>query len=139
MRILTPENSAFTPDGQYPGQGMVLAARYSITEDVAADFGPITVPMFTPPDGFYMWTAFVKTNVASTTGNIVITIEQPGSGVTAGMTGNLAIIGQGGHADIFTTDSLFSADGIFNVIREVTGFSGTPANYSAYVNMYKLA
>lgn len=139
MRIMLLNNSAFTPSAATPGQGMILAASYTLTEDVVADFAPITVPIFTPDDGFYFWTAFVKTNIASTTGLINIHLEQPGAPLTTGMTGNLAFVGPGGHGDIFITDSMFAVDGVFNVVREVTGFSGTPANYSVYVKMYRAA
>lgn len=141
MRIVTPENAAFQPSGIGGGgfSGMPLLASYSLTEDVNADFGPITVPLFTPPDGSYFWAAFVKTNVASAGGSITITLEQPGSLSTINMVGSLSIVGLAGSAHISVINSpLFAADGIFNVVREVTGFAGGPANYSVYVNMYLL-
>jgi len=139
MRILTPANAYFGASGVNAAAGLPLAASSSITEDVNGDFGPISTPFFTPADGVYFWTLFVKTNSPSTAGTITVNVTQPGSGQTHGVTGNLALTGLAGAAVTISQGILFAADGIVNIEREVVGFVAPTANYSFYVTMYLLA
>jgi len=139
MRILTPNTAAFTPTGIT--SGLPLVAEWSITEDVSGDFGPLTVNIFTPDDGFYLVAVMVKTNTAGGGGSIVISPSQPGSGAFGGssVTGNLASAGAGGAQANDSTGMMFAAGGVFSVDREVTLYAAGPSNYSAYVKVYKMA
>lgn len=137
MRILTPANAAFLPNGVGPGNSIPIIADYAITEEVNADFGPITTPLFTPSDGVYLCTLFVKTNTTSASGAIAFQWQQGGV-LAQSIGGSLIATGRTGASFDAVYEMIFSGDGGIDIVREVTGFAGGPANYSAYAKFYKL-
>lgn len=137
MRIRTPANAYFGPDGTNPSSSIPIIADYSITLDVNSDIASGLIDLFTPTDGVYIAVLFVKTNAVATTGTTNIQWQQMAT--SAGIFGDLTSTGRAGANSDFQEPFFMQVDGPLQISYAVTGFSGGPANFSAYWKFYKVA
>lgn len=122
MRIITPQNSAFTPStGGQDG-------TYTFSATASGDYAPVDDTFFTPSvNGLYQFSVFAEnTDGGATTGALEWEIVQ---GVTVLATGSFGIFGNtpiqlGSSAD---GTALGGVAVVFR--RSVTGYSGGNSNY----------
>lgn len=143
MRIVTPQNAAFLPDGSGGsggGGGLPLTASYGLIETVNADFGPTFVDFFVPSSGLYLFGLYTETVAAAAGGSLSVSIDQPGGpiSITSVIGLDLTVIGiGGGYLGNFNIIPVLATYGVIQISRQVTGLAGS-ATYRITAAAYKL-
>ena len=137
MRILTPENAAFSPSGS--GGSLVLAATYELVESVNADFGPTTATFFAPSDGLYIWALFSQTTIAAGAGNLTVSLYQPLQAVfTVQSVSDLSVVGGAGYDGATANQPVLAMYGDMVIDRTVSALAAGPATYRITAAAYRL-
>lgn len=141
MRIVTPQNAAFLPDGSGGGNpSLPRSDFYELVETVNADFGPTLVDLFVPSSGQYLFAVYAETQVAAGAGTLNLSIDQPGGPIAiATLSIDLAVIGiGGGYNGNFNIIPVQSTYGVIQISRTVTGLAAGPTTYRITAAAYKL-
>lgn len=142
MRIATPQNAAFLPDGSGAGggSGLPLVATYELVETVNADFGPTTANIFVPENGLYLIAAFSETVTAAAAGQLDVTVDQPGAPLAIIFYSlSLTVAGLiGGYNGVQNIIPVQSTYGVITISRTVTGLAGGPTTYRITAVAYKI-
>lgn len=134
MRVITPQNGAFTPSGSGGGSSGGFAINYSFSGAATADavVAPFSIGALAATGPYIIQATIVITNSTAATGNIAAVIQTP-SGTFSSGTPTLTANG---------VDSNISWSGILsgNVTLEwsITGFTTGSADFQILASLIKL-
>lgn len=142
MRILTPDNAAFSPSGISSASGTVV---WSITTDATAvgnsSSGPTAI-YTVPTDGLYALYAFVETynQVAMAAGSVTAQLDFTGGTAFPWDSGNVDLASPTQIADnkMMATRRCIAGSTV-DLTLVVATFAGTSADYSIYIALVRLA